>query len=81
MDRVRTTEPLVPLAYRPKDAATMLGVSKSLIYQMVAQGQLPSRKVGATTVIRHCDLEAFLDAAPFSAVTEAARQARDGGAK
>ncbi len=38
MDRVRTTEPLTPLAYRPKDAATMLGISKSMIYQLIADG-------------------------------------------
>ncbi|WP_279597675.1 helix-turn-helix domain-containing protein [Methylobacterium sp. J-067] len=81
MDRVRTTEPLTPLAYRPKDAATMLGISKSMIYQLIADGHLLARKVGATTVIRYSDLEALLEAAPFSAATEAARKAGGGGAK
>ena len=81
MDGVRTTEPLTPLAYRPKDAATMLGISKSMIYQLIADGHLPARKVGATTVIRYSDLEALLEAAPFSAATEAARRAGSGGAK
>lgn len=80
MDRVRTTEPPTPLAYRPKDAATMLGISRSTVYQLIADGHLPARKLGATTVIRRCDLEAFLDAAPFSAATKAARQAGDGEA-
>ncbi len=55
MDRVRTTEPLTPLPTGRKDAATMLGISKSMIYQLIADGHLPARKVGATTVIRYSD--------------------------
>ncbi|WP_409564279.1 helix-turn-helix domain-containing protein [Methylobacterium sp. J-076] len=81
MDPVRTTEPLTPLAYRPRDAAAMPGVGRSTVYQLIADGHLPARKLWATTVIRHCDLAALLDAAPLSAATEAARQAGGGGAK
>ncbi|MCJ2054677.1 helix-turn-helix domain-containing protein [Methylobacterium sp. J-070] len=55
-----------PLAYHPKDAATMLGVSKSTIYQMVADGALPARKLGASTVLLHSDLVAFLEALPLT---------------
>ena len=78
MDRVQMMEPLTPLAYRPKDIATMLGISRSTVYQLIADGRLPARKLGAATVIRRCDLEAFLDAAPFSAATEAAQKAENG---
>ena len=59
----------------------MLGISRSTVYKMIADGRLPARKLGAATIIRRCDLEAFLDAAPFSAATEAARKAGDGAAK
>lgn len=65
MDRIWTTEPMTPLAYKPKDAATMLGISRSTVYQLIADGHLPARKLGTATIIRHCDLEAFLDATSF----------------
>ena len=62
-----------PLAYRPKDAASMIGVSKSTIYQMIAEGKIASRKFGAATVITHAELARILDAAPLSPTTKAAQ--------
>lgn len=61
-----------PLAYRPKDAAAALGVSKSTIYQMIAAGELEARKIGAATVIPHAALVRVLDEAPLAPAAEAA---------
>lgn len=40
----------------------MIGVSKSKVWAMIAANELPARKIGAATVIRHEDLKAFIDA-------------------
>lgn len=61
------------LAYRPRDAAEMIGVSKSTIYQMIADGKIESRKIGAATVILHDELTRILDGAPLSPTTKAAQ--------
>lgn len=71
----RTGSMFVPLAYRIEDAAAAIGISRSTLFEYIKDGRIPSRKIGASTVIRHRDLEAFLDAAPFSAATAAARHA------
>lgn len=64
----------VPLAYRIEDAAAAIGISRSTLFEYIKDGRIPSRKIGSSTVIRHCDLEAFLDAAPFSAATKDAQR-------
>lgn len=53
-----------PLAYSFADAGKMLGVSRSMIYAVVAEGQLPARQIGARRLIRHSDLKAFFDNLP-----------------
>lgn len=65
---------IVPLAYRIEDAAAAIGISRSTLFEYIKDGRIPSRKIGASTVIRHRDLEAFLDAAPFSAATKDAQR-------
>jgi len=67
---------IVPLAYRIEDAAAAIGISRSTLFEYIKDGRIPSRKIGASTVIRHRDLEAFLDATPFSAATMRARANR-----
>lgn len=61
------------LAYRPKEAAIMLGLSRSTIYQMMADGVIASRKFGAATVIPRDELQRVLDTASFSPATKAAQ--------
>ncbi|MFC6747134.1 helix-turn-helix domain-containing protein [Methylobacterium persicinum] len=51
----------------------MLGISRSLIYQMVAEGQIASKKFGAVTVIPHDELQRFLDSVEPSPATKAAQ--------
>lgn len=64
---------MTPLAHRIEDAAGLLGVSRSTVFALVADGQIPARKIGRATVIRHADLLAFLEAAPASEATKRAQ--------
>lgn len=73
VEKATTLAPIQPLAYRPKDAPAVLGVSKSTIYQMIADGDLEARKLGAATVIPHTELVRVLNEAPL---TNAAKEAR-----
>jgi excisionase family DNA binding protein len=66
----------VRLAYRIDDAAAAIGISRSTLFEYIKDGRIPSRKIGASTVIRHRDLEAFLDAAPLSVATMRAQANR-----
>ena len=67
---------VTPLAYRPKDAATMLGISRSTIYEMIAHGTLSSFKLGTATVIRHDELARVLESAPLSTRSKRATASR-----
>jgi excisionase family DNA binding protein len=53
-----------PLAYRIKDAARLLGMGKSKLFELIADGRLPARKIGGATVILRTDLISFLEHAP-----------------
>ena len=48
---------LMPLAYRVEDAAAAIGLSRSTLFEYIKHGRIPSRKIGNSTIIRHCDLE------------------------
>jgi excisionase family DNA binding protein len=50
-------------ALRPKDAASMYGVSRTLIYEWMKSGRLASIKVGGARLIPVDALEALLTAA------------------
>lgn len=49
------------LAYPPAEAARLLGLSQARIYQLLADGSLPSLKIGKSRRIRHEAIVAFLD--------------------
>ena len=68
-----SARPLIPLAYRVEDAAAVIGISRATLYELIQEGVIPSRKVGATTIIRHVDLDAFLNATPLSPATKRAQ--------
>ena len=48
------------LAYSLDQAAQLIGVSRRTIYTLIAEGQLPSKKIRARRVITRAALEAFL---------------------
>lgn len=64
---------LVPIAYRPADAAHVLGVSRSTVYRMITEGELEARQIGGAILIRHNDLMKLVDGAPLSPHTKFAQ--------
>lgn len=55
---------VVPLVYRPAEAAAALGVSLQMVYKHLRAGTIPARKLGDTTLILRSDLSAVLEALP-----------------
>ena len=45
---------------KAKEVAEILNVSKSLVYQLMRQGELQTVKIGATRRVRPKDLKAFI---------------------
>lgn len=66
---------LTPIAYRPGDAARVLGVSRSTIYQMMTDGKLEARHLGGATLIAHEELVRVFQSAPLTPHTKFARSA------
>lgn len=50
-----------PLAVAPADAAKMLSIGKTRLYEMIGTKDIPIIKIGRRTLIRVRDIEAFLD--------------------
>ena len=61
--------PPEPLAYRVDDAAAAIGVSRSKVWNLIAQGDIPARKLVGSTVILRSDLEAYLSGLPAARPT------------
>ena len=61
------------LSYRVEDAAAMIGVGKSKIWELIQEGRLSARKIDGSTIILHTDLEAFVVAAPPTDATKRAQ--------
>jgi excisionase family DNA binding protein len=53
-----------PLALRPAEAARALGVSRSRLYELLAQGELKARKLGASTLIERVEIERYIETLP-----------------
>jgi excisionase family DNA binding protein len=52
---------LEPLAYTVKDAATVLGTSRAMLYELMATGELPSTKLGSRRLIRREAIVSLLE--------------------
>jgi excisionase family DNA binding protein len=52
--------PVAPLAVSPRDAARMMGVSRSRVYELMGAGELDAFKDGARTLILVASIEAWL---------------------
>lgn len=50
-----------PLAVAPAEAARLAGIGRTRLYAAIANGDLPSLKLGARRLIKVADLEAWLD--------------------
>jgi len=49
-----------PAALAPAQAAEYLGIGRTLVYDLIRSGELPTVKIGRRTVLRTLDLDAFL---------------------
>jgi excisionase family DNA binding protein len=58
--------PPEPLAYRVDDAAAAIGISRSKVWDLIAKGDIPARKLVGSTIILKADLEAYLSALPLA---------------
>lgn len=52
---------LEPLVANPAQAARLLGLGRTVIYELINAGEIKIIKVGTRTLIRVKDLEAFLE--------------------
>jgi excisionase family DNA binding protein len=53
-----------PIAFRPESIAASCGVSRSRIYQAIAAGDLPARRLGTRLVVLRRDAEQWLSNLP-----------------
>jgi excisionase family DNA binding protein len=49
------------MAYRVREAAEVLAISRSRFYELVAEGRIRTLKEGARTLVRRSELERYLD--------------------
>jgi len=64
VESVPTTEakpPLERLAYKPSDAAALLGIGRNRVFELLKSGELASVKYGRTRLIPRKAIERFLD--------------------
>lgn len=54
----------MPIALTIPEAVKASGVGRSSLYEAIASGQLPARKLGRRTLIMANDLRNWLDALP-----------------
>ncbi len=50
------------MAYRVREAAEALAISRSRFYELVADGKIRVLKEGSRTLVRRSELERYLDA-------------------
>jgi excisionase family DNA binding protein len=48
------------LLYRPREAAAILAIGTSRVYELIAAGELPSLKIGGSRRITRSALEAYV---------------------
>ncbi len=48
------------LVYSVEQAAELLSIGRTLAYQLIGEGQLPSIKIGHRRLVARVDLEAFV---------------------
>jgi excisionase family DNA binding protein len=51
-----------PLAHSVTDAARLLGIGRTALYELIGRGELPTVRIGSRRLIRDADLRAYLDA-------------------
>lgn len=59
-ERTRTKEP--PLLLRVEEAARLLGLGRTKVYELIARGELRAIKVDAATRVPRAELDAWIAA-------------------
>lgn len=59
-----TSVPADALAYRPAEAVRVSGISRSRLYELIASGDIPAKKLGGCTLILRESLMAYLASLP-----------------
>jgi excisionase family DNA binding protein len=57
MENMTTSEYLM----KPREAAQMLNISRSLVYQLIRSGDIPAIKIKSTVRIKVSDLHFFIE--------------------
>jgi excisionase family DNA binding protein len=55
---------MTPIAVGVVEAAKLIGISKSRLYELIAEGKIDARKIGCRTVIPYDKLYGFVMDAP-----------------
>jgi excisionase family DNA binding protein len=55
-------QPVAPLSYRPEQVSALTGLSRGKVFQLIASGELESRKVGKARLVLARSVEALLEA-------------------
>jgi excisionase family DNA binding protein len=55
---------LEPMVLGVREAASFIGLSKSRLYELIADGTIDARKLGARTLVPVASLRAFVENAP-----------------
>ena len=50
-----------PIAYSVNDACKLLGLGRTLLYQMIGDGRVEARKIGKRTLITAASLHRLVD--------------------
>jgi len=61
MNSRQRIETLPPIAYSVDDAARVVGVGPATVWKWLQEKQLPAIRIGRRTIIKHDDLEAFVE--------------------
>jgi len=52
--------PITPLAYRPGEAAKLINISRSLLYRLMAEGEIPTFMVAGCRLISRRAIEEYI---------------------
>jgi excisionase family DNA binding protein len=53
-----------PIVLGVRDAADFIGLSRSRLYELIAEDKIEARKLGSRTVVPVASLRAYVEAAP-----------------
>lgn len=53
---------IVPIAYRIPEACRVVGIGKSKLYELAAEGKIRFTRIGKRTVVTHAELQRLIDA-------------------